>query len=85
MVFEQNKKNLAAFLFQENVLRTPTEKIIVTAEGFADQDGLICNDDKKDLSGLKASYEEADTRTVLNAIHCMFPSSHLYLYYHISY
>ena len=38
--------------------------------GVADEDGVKCNNDKIDLSGLKASHEEADTRIVLHAIHC---------------
>ena len=65
-----NKKDLAAFLSEQIILHAPTEKTVVTAGGFLDENSVKCNDEFLDISALHASHEEADTRIVLHAIHC---------------
>lgn len=52
----ENKIDLVALLPEEKVLQAPTGKFIATGGGFADVDGVKCNDDKIYLSDLKASH-----------------------------
>lgn len=69
----ENKKDIAALLSEEIVFQTPTGKIIVTTGGLQMKMVLNSNDNKIDLSGLKASHQEAVTRIVLHAIHPLVP------------
>lgn len=66
----ENKKDIAALLSEEIVFQTPTGKIIVTTGGLQMKMVLNSNDNKIDLSGLKASHQEAVPRIGLHAIHC---------------
>jgi len=67
----ENKADLADFLSKELCLHAPADKEVVVGGGFRDE----CDVRSKkttDLSFLRSTHEEADTKLVLHAVHCEF-------------
>jgi hypothetical protein len=55
----ENKKDLAALLSEEMILKAPIGKTTVTAGELVDENSVKCNDDMLQLSTLEATHEEA--------------------------
>ena len=47
---------------------TPPDKLFVVSGGFKDEKDVGCSRQDVDVSALKATHEEADTRIILHAI-----------------
>ncbi|KAJ8309682.1 hypothetical protein KUTeg_011547 [Tegillarca granosa] len=60
--------DLARFLSEELLIHAPSEKEIVVAGGFDNEQEVRSSVLTRDLSELSASHEEADTRIILQAI-----------------
>ena len=64
----ENKEELARFLSQQLIVKAPSNKIIVTAGGFSDEEGVEYSNGTLDIGPLQAKHEEADTRIILHCI-----------------
>jgi len=64
-----NKVDLAHFLSEELCSQAPDDKEIVVAGGFREELEVRSSKATTDLTHLKATHEEADTRLVLHAVH----------------
>lgn len=64
-----NKVDLAHFLSEELCSQAPDDKEIVVAGGFREELEVRSSKPTTDLTHLKATHEEADTRLVLHAVH----------------
>ena len=62
---EENKADLACFLSQQLILRAPSQKTIIAAGGFSNEEKVEASDTSIDTDGLEAKHEDADTRAVL--------------------
>jgi hypothetical protein len=69
MALPENKADLARLLSEELIIQAPNDKVVVVAGGFEEEDKVISSQPTLDVTGLRASHEEADTRMVLHAIH----------------
>jgi len=63
-----NKSDLARFLSEHVIVNAPPDKVVVAAEGFVDEREVQSSERAMDLSALKATHEEADTRLM---VHCV--------------
>jgi hypothetical protein len=63
-----NKADLARFLSDELLTNAPTDKEIVVAGGFLDEQEVKSSRSSTNLSSLRATHEEADTRLLLHVI-----------------
>ena len=71
LALSENKADLANFLSEELIMQAPSDQtVMVVAGGFDNEETVECNHPELDISDLRASHEEADTRIVLHAIHC---------------
>ena len=67
-----NKVDLANFLSEEMCSQAPDDKEIVVAGGFRDELDARSSKTTTDMTQLRATHEEADTRLVLHAMHNNF-------------
>ena len=67
-----NKVDLAHFLSEELCSQAPDDKDIIVAGGFREELEVRSSKTTTDLSQLRATHEEADTRLVLHAVHSRF-------------
>jgi len=67
-----NKADLAHFLSEELCSQAPKDKEIVVAGGFREELEVKSSKGTTDLTPLKSTHEEADTRLVLHAVHSQF-------------
>ena len=67
-----NKADLAHLLSEELCSQAPDAKEIVVAGGFRDELEVRSSKTTTDLTQLRATHEEADTRLVLHAVHSQF-------------
>ena len=67
-----NKADLANFLSEELCLQAPTGKELIIAGGFTDELQVKSSTGTSDLTHLKSTHEEADTRLVLHAVNANF-------------
>src|SRR3989442_774798 len=67
-----NKADLAHFMSEKLCSQAPKDKEIVVVGGFRDELEVKSSKGTTDLSYLKSTHEEADTRLVLHAIHSQF-------------
>lgn len=67
-----NKVDLAHFLSWELCLQAPDDKEIVAAGGFREELEVRSSKTTTDLTQLKATHEEADTRLVLHVVQSQF-------------
>lgn len=65
----ENKIDLAHLLSEELCSQAPDDKEIVVAGGFKDELEVRSSKTTTDLTHLRATHEEADTRLVLHAVH----------------
>ena len=63
-----DKSDLARFLSEHVIVNAPPDKVVVAAEGFVDEREVQSSERAIDLSALKATHEEADTRLM---VHCV--------------
>ena len=75
ITLSENKVDLAKFLCEQQLLRAPTNKVLIASGGFIEEDHVECSVDSVNITGLKALHEEADTRLVLHSIHPMLKMS----------
>jgi hypothetical protein len=68
MAHPDNKADLARFISQQLMLKAPTNKIIVVAGGFSDEERAESSDQSVDTDKLEAKHEEADTRMILHCV-----------------
>ena len=64
----ENKVNLAQFPLNKLIEGAPPDKLFVDSGGFEDRKDVGCSRQDVDVSALKATHEEADTRIILHAI-----------------
>jgi hypothetical protein len=64
----ENKADLARFLSEELLAHAPGDTEIVVAGGFDDEREIRSSRGNTDLTPLKATHEEADTRIILHVI-----------------
>jgi len=63
-----DKSDLARFLSEHIIVNAPLDKVVVVAGGFVDEKEVQLSERGIDLSALKATHEEADTRLM---VHCV--------------
>ena len=63
-----NKSDLAKFLSEHIIVNAPPDKVVVAAGGFVDEREVQSSQRAIDLSALKATHEEADTRLILHCV-----------------
>ena len=63
-----NKSDLARFLSEHVIVNAPPDKVVVAAEGFVDEREVQSSERAIDLSALRATHEEADTRLMVNCV-----------------
>ena len=67
-----NKSDLARFLSEHIIVNSPPppppDKVVVAAGGFVDEREVQSSERAIDLSALKATHEEADTRLILHCV-----------------
>ena len=68
----ENKADLGHFLSEELCSQAPNEKEIIIAGGFRDEREVRSSKPTTDITQLRATHEEADTRLVLHALNCDF-------------
>ena len=68
LALPDNKSDLARFLSEHVIVNTPPDKVVVAAGGFVDEREVQSSDGSIDLSALKATHEEADTRLILHCV-----------------
>jgi hypothetical protein len=71
---DENKADLANFLSEQLCLQAPTDKEVIVAGGFQDEREVRSSTGTTDLSVLRSTHEEADTKLVLHAINSHFKS-----------
>jgi hypothetical protein len=69
LALADNKADLARFFSEQLIAQSPRNKTIVVAGGFTDELEVQCSNPNVDVTPLKSSQEEADTRLVLHAIY----------------
>ncbi len=69
MALPANKSDLARFLSEEVLANAPHDKEIVVAGGFVDEVEVRSSHETTDLTMLRATHEEADTRLILHVVH----------------
>ena len=62
------KSDLARFLSEHIIVNAPPDKVVVVAGGFLDEREVQSSERAIDLSALRATHEEADTRLI---VHCV--------------
>lgn len=68
LALPDNKSDLARFLSEHIIVNAPPDKVVVAAGGFVDEREVQSSERATDLSALKATHEEADTRLI---VHCV--------------
>ena len=68
LALPDNKSDLARFLSEHIIVNAPPDKVVVAAGGFVDEREMQSLGRAIDLSALKATHEEADTRL---RVHCV--------------
>ena len=68
LALPDNKSDLARFLLEHIIVNTPPDKAVLAAGGFVDEREVQSSERAIDLSALKATHEEADTRLMVNCI-----------------
>ena len=63
-----NKADLARFLSQQLILSSPSNKIVVVAGGFSDEEMVESSTPVVQTEKLQAKHEEADTRVILHCV-----------------
>ena len=64
-----NKSDLTMFLSDQIMMMAPPTLTVVVAGGYKDETEVKSNNITLDLSPLKATHKEADTRIILHCIH----------------
>jgi len=68
LALPDNKSDLARFLSEHIIVNAPPDKVVVAAGGFVDEREVISSERAIDLSALRVTHEEADTRLI---VHCV--------------
>jgi len=68
LVLPGNKSDLARFLSEHIIVKASPDKVVVAAGGFVDEREVQSSGRAIDLSALKATHKEADTRLM---VHCV--------------
>ena len=68
LALTENKVDLAQFLSNKLIGGAPPDKLIVVNGMFEDEKDVGCSRQDVDVSALKATHEEAETRIILHAI-----------------
>ena len=72
LALSENKADIANFLSEELIRHALLDgKVMEVAGGFLDEDTVKCNKAELNISDLRALHEEAETRIVLHACHCL--------------
>lgn len=64
----ENKADLARFLSEELLRRSPDDKTIIVAGGFQEENVAKCSRVNVDTTALQGRHEEADTRMILHCV-----------------
>ena len=74
LALPDNKSDLARFSSEHIIVNAPPDKVIVAAGGFEDKREVQSSERVIDLSALKATHEEADTRLILHCVNSSLDS-----------
>lgn len=69
IALDENKADLARFLSEKLLAKAPTNKVIIVAGGFEEENTVKCSRPNMDIRALKGFHEEADTRMILHCVH----------------